>query len=135
MVLKLLFVSLAIPCPFVRAWNTFTVPRSQNPSADDAPGLITALATGNLSSNTTILFEKGQTYNIFSPIKFPVFQNVEVAVEGNITYPEDIPTVQGKLSRQIQTTRISDSTLSYSCCFVFGKSRFTVTTYVRLTIH
>lgn len=112
MLFKLLVVSLACSCPFVRAWNTFIVPRSQNSSADDALALITALATGSLSSNTTILFEKGQTYNIFSPIKFPVFQNVEVAIEGNITYPEDIPTVQGKLSRQIQSITF----LIVRCC-------------------
>ena len=90
-------VLLAIYCSATTAWNTFTVPHSHNSSADDAPSLIAALATGNLSANTTILFEKGKTYNIFSPIKFPAFQNVEVAIEGNISYPVDISVVQGKL--------------------------------------
>ena len=77
------------------AWQTFIVPHSPFRASDDAPLLRAALATGNISSNTTILFQKGITYNIFTPVKFPVFSNVEVAIEGNITYPADITTVQG----------------------------------------
>lgn len=34
------------------------------------------------------------TYNIFTPVKFPKLTNVEVAIEGNITCPLDIATVQ-----------------------------------------
>lgn len=77
----------------VHAWTTFTVPHQVG--QDDAPALTSILASGNVSSNATILFKKGVTYNIFTPIKFPVLNNVEVAVEGNLTYPDDIPTVQG----------------------------------------
>ncbi|KAF9257041.1 pectin lyase-like protein [Marasmius fiardii PR-910] len=72
-------------------WQTFVVPHRDG--QDDAPGLNSALA--NFSSNSTILFQKGVTYNILTPITFPVLQNVEVRIEGNLTLPEDIPTVQG----------------------------------------
>lgn len=75
------------------AWQTYTV--QHTPGQDDIPALAAALATGNFSSNTTILFKKGVTYNAWTAIKFPSFTNVEVAIEGNITYPEDIATVQG----------------------------------------
>lgn len=75
------------------AWTTFTVPH--NAGQDDTPGLLQALSSRNLTSNATILFEKGTIYNIFTPIKFPTLNNVEVAIEGNLTYPDDIATVQG----------------------------------------
>jgi hypothetical protein len=71
------------------------VPYSSDRSSDDAPLLQAALASGRYSSDTTILFKRGVTYNIFTPVQFPVFQNVVVTVEGNITYPADIATVQG----------------------------------------
>lgn len=75
------------------AWTTFTVPHTAD--QDDTPGLLQALSSRNLTSNATILFEKGTTYNVFTPIKFPTLNNVEVAIEGNLTYPNDIATVQG----------------------------------------
>jgi len=53
-------------------------------------------ALPDLAENSSIIFQKGVTYNIFTPIKFPALNNVEIAIEGNLTYPEDIPTVQGK---------------------------------------
>lgn len=76
------------------AWNVFTVPHTSD--GDDTPALLAALAAGNITNNTSILFSKGVTYNIFSPIKFPVLNNVEIAIEGNLTYPEDIATVQSE---------------------------------------
>ena len=54
-------------------------------------------AIANVSANATILFEKGVTYNIFTPITFPTFTNVEVSIQGNLTYPANITAVQGKL--------------------------------------
>lgn len=75
----------------VNAWSTFTVPHLSN--EDDTPALLAALP--KLATNTTILFKEGITYNIFTPIKFPTLTNVEVVVEGNLTYPTDIPTIQG----------------------------------------
>lgn len=79
--------------PLALAWNTLVV--SHTGDADDTPALNAALASGNYSANTTILFEKGVHYNIFTPIVFPTFTNVEIRVEGNLSYPDDIPTVQG----------------------------------------
>jgi hypothetical protein len=76
-----------------RAWNTFTVPHADG--KDDTPALAAALATGNYSSNATILFQKGVKYNMFTPIVFPKLENVEVRVEGNISYPTDVASVQG----------------------------------------
>lgn len=73
------------------ATKKFVVPHA--PGQDDTPGLTAALA--NFSSDSIILFKCGVTYNIFTPIKFPVLTNVEVQVEGNLTYPTDISTIQG----------------------------------------
>jgi hypothetical protein len=90
-----LLVALATPLSAF-AWTTYIVPHA--PGSDDTPALLTALNSGNLSVNATILFQKGTTYNIFSPITFPKFTNVEVAIEGNLTYPDDIATVQAKVA-------------------------------------
>ncbi|KAI3595771.1 glycoside hydrolase family 28 protein [Moniliophthora roreri] len=70
------------------AWNTFVVPHT--PGQDDTPALVAGLA--NRTSDVTILFEKGITYNILTPVRFPTFQNVEVRIEGNITLPDNIAT-------------------------------------------
>ena len=83
------------------SWQTFTV--AHTPGQDDTPALAAALATGKYSNSTTILFEKGITYNIYTPISFPVFNNVEVAIEGNLTYPDSIATVQGKIITTFRT--------------------------------
>ncbi|KIM38231.1 glycoside hydrolase family 28 protein [Hebeloma cylindrosporum] len=74
----------------VGAWSTFTVPHS--PGNDDTPALLAALP--GFATNSTILFQEGITYNIFTPIKFPVLNNVDIRIEGNLTYPADIPTIQ-----------------------------------------
>lgn len=74
------------------AWSTFTVPHTNG--ADDVPGLMAAI--GNYTSNASILFKEGVTYNIWTPIKFPTLTNVEVRIEGNLTYPTDIPTIQSE---------------------------------------
>ncbi|KAI0347920.1 pectin lyase-like protein [Trametopsis cervina] len=88
---KLAFLQLALATSAF-AWTTFTVPHTNG--QDDVPALTAALATGSYSANATILFQKGVTYNIFTSIKFPVLNNVEIAIEGNLTYPADIATVQ-----------------------------------------
>ncbi|OBZ68553.1 putative exopolygalacturonase C [Grifola frondosa] len=59
-------------------WRTFVV--SHADGQDDTPALKTVLSSGNFSSNSTILFEKGVKYNIFTPLTFPVLNNVEVAL-------------------------------------------------------
>uniref|UniRef100_A0A0W0FJ62 galacturonan 1,4-alpha-galacturonidase n=1 Tax=Moniliophthora roreri TaxID=221103 RepID=A0A0W0FJ62_MONRR len=79
------------------AWNTFVVPHT--PGQDDTPALVAGLA--NRTSDVTILFEKGITYNILTPVRFPTFQNVEVRIEGNITLPDNIATVQGTFQRPL----------------------------------
>jgi len=92
--LKLKLVKL---CTFVAiaqvvgAWKTFTVPHS--PGKDDTPAILAALP--DFAADSTILFQEGLTYNIFTPIKFPTLSNVEIRIEGNLTYPTDIPTIQG----------------------------------------
>ncbi|KAG6856118.1 hypothetical protein H0H87_007332 [Tephrocybe sp. NHM501043] len=74
----------------VAAWNTFVVPHADG--EDDMPSLVAAI--GNYSANSTILFQKGVKYNIFSPIKFPALNNVEIRIEGNLSYPTDIASIQ-----------------------------------------
>ncbi|KAG5338204.1 hypothetical protein C0989_007991 [Termitomyces sp. Mn162] len=74
----------------VSGWNTFVVPHTDG--QDDIPGLMGAI--GSYSTNSTILFQKGVNYNAFTPIKFPILNNVEIRIEGNLSYPTDIPTIQ-----------------------------------------
>ena len=76
----------------VAAWNTFTVPHS--PGKDDTPAILAALP--DFATNSTILFQESITYNIFTPIKFPILNNVDIRIEGNLTYPTDISTIQGR---------------------------------------
>lgn len=80
---------LAYAC-LATAVTTFTVPHLAG--QDDTPALLEAMK--DLSSDSTILFESGITYNIFTPIQFPELTNVEIRIEGNLTYPTDIPTIQ-----------------------------------------
>ncbi|KAJ3862256.1 pectin lyase-like protein [Lentinula novae-zelandiae] len=83
----LLFLQNTLP---VVSWSTFIV--SHTAGQDDTPALTAAMA--NYSSNSTILFQKGITYNIFTPIKFPTLTNVEILIEGNLTYPTNITAIQ-----------------------------------------
>lgn len=89
---RFLLLFLLVSC--AAAWSTFTVPHTEG--QDDTPALAAALATGNFSTNATILFAKGTKYNIFTPLKFPTFTNVEVRIEGNFSYPSDMATVQSE---------------------------------------
>ncbi|KAF9528161.1 pectin lyase fold/virulence factor [Crepidotus variabilis] len=72
------------------AWKTYIVPHIQG--QDDTPALLTALPS--YVTNATIRFAEGTTYNIYTPIKFPSLTNVEIVIEGNLTYPSSISTVQ-----------------------------------------
>jgi hypothetical protein len=83
----LLFQAAAV----ASAWDTFLVPHT--PGENDTPGLLSLVT--NHSSNATILFSKGVTYNIFTAIKFPVLANIEIRIEGNLTYPTNVSQVQG----------------------------------------
>lgn len=85
------FLSLA-----TAQWTTYTVPHSSG--EDDALALNAALsADASLTTNATILFQRGVTYNILTPVKFPTFQNVIVSIQGNITYASDIDQTQGEI--------------------------------------
>ncbi|KAF8527382.1 pectin lyase fold/virulence factor [Hysterangium stoloniferum] len=77
--------------------NTFVVPHVDG--ADDAPAIRAALA--NFRSHSCILFEKGKTYNIWTPLDFGTLTNVEVAIEGNITLPKSIPEVQAIVNASV----------------------------------
>ena len=101
------FALLVFLASYVSAWKTFVVPHTEG--QDDTPALMAALTSGNYSTNATILFVKGIKYNIFTPIKFPTFTNVEVAIEGNLTYPDSIPTVQGECHHDIVSQSDSSS--------------------------
>ena len=89
--MKSVLISLLASSQLVKAWITFVVPHIDGD--DDTPTLMAAV--GNFSVNSTIVFEKGKTYNIFTPISFPTLTNVEILIQGNLSYPSDIPTVQG----------------------------------------
>ncbi len=96
-------LSLLISC--AAAWTTFTVPHTDG--QDDVPILTTALLTGNFSKSATILFARGIKYNIFTPIRFPALTNVEVRIEGNLSYPENISTIQSAFSLLMFFTHMS----------------------------
>ena len=74
------------------AWKIFTVPHLDD-NSDDTPALQAVL--NEYSTDATILFEKGVYYNIYTPIRFPELKNVEVRIEGNLSYPKDMATIQG----------------------------------------
>jgi len=83
------FISLAL------AWTTYTVPHSRG--NDDTLALAAAFsADSKLSTDATILFQKGVTYNILTPIRFPYLKNVIISVQGNLTYAYDIKATQGE---------------------------------------
>lgn len=74
----------------VWAWKTFVVPH--NDGSDDVPDLTASIS--KYTYNSTVIFEKGITYNIFTPLAFPNLTNVEISIQGNLTYPSDISTIQ-----------------------------------------
>lgn len=77
------------------AWTIYVVPHSGG-SDDDSPALAAAFsANPSLSTNATVLFQKGVTYNILTPIVFPRLQNVLVSVQGNLSYAADVVATQG----------------------------------------
>ena len=88
------FISLAA------AWTTYIVPYSSG--NDDTPALTAAFSKNKaLSTDATIVFQKGITYNILTPLVFPKLQNVIVSIQGNITYAADIKKTQGGISKAL----------------------------------
>lgn len=88
------------------AWSTFVVPHTKN--ADDTLALMAAIP--DYTSDASIVFEADTTYNIWSPITFPPFTNVEVVISGNLTYPTSIKTVQGHVATAVS----ADQSLNYT---------------------
>ncbi|CCO27515.1 hypothetical protein BN14_01495 [Rhizoctonia solani AG-1 IB] len=79
--------------PLVSAYSkTFVVPHVDG--QDDSPAVAAALA--NYSSDSLILFKRGVTYNLWTPINFDSLTNSEVAFEGNATYPTSIAAIQAE---------------------------------------
>lgn len=95
------FVSLAF------AWRTYTVPYSGG--NDDAPALNAVFKSNpELATDATILFKKGVTYNLNTPVSFPRFKNVVISVQGNISYAANIAATQGTESHRNCATRVFD---------------------------
>jgi len=94
----MLLVHLASALSFISlaaAWTTYIVPHSEG--NDDSPALAAAFAADpKLATDATIIFKKGVTYNISTPILFPRFNNVIVSVQGNLSYGADIKATQGE---------------------------------------
>ncbi|KAJ1309256.1 hypothetical protein OPQ81_004920 [Rhizoctonia solani] len=91
--IKAIFFALI---PLVSAYSkTFVVPHVDG--KDDSPAVVAALA--NYSTDSLILFKKGITYNLWTPINFGSLANSEIAFEGNATYPTDITTVQAEVAK------------------------------------
>ncbi|KAJ7261429.1 pectin lyase-like protein [Mycena rebaudengoi] len=86
----------------VLGWTTFVVPHNSS-GGDDMATLMAAFmssngTTRNLAVNSTIIFKKGITYNFFSAVRLPVLHNVEIRIEGNMSYLEDIAALQGGMT-------------------------------------
>lgn len=73
--------------------STFIVPHLSN-GADDAPALRAALPAVRNGTYSRILFEKGTTYQLLTPVDFGTLNGVEIALEGNVSLPNSIPDVQ-----------------------------------------
>jgi hypothetical protein len=89
-----LFLSLSPSFSTANAWTTYVVPHS--PSSDDISPLSALLnSNSTLTTNASIVFQEGVTYNAWSAIKFPKLTNVEIRMEGNLSLPDSIEIVQG----------------------------------------
>jgi len=73
--------------------RTFVVPHLASGS-DDTPALLASLPALQNGSYGRILFEKGITYQLLSPVNFGTLNNLEIAIEGNISLPNTISDVQ-----------------------------------------
>ena len=120
-------VSALSPMSLALAWTTYVVPHCKG--NDAAPTLAAAFATNpKLATNTTILFEKGTTYNILTPIQFPYFENVIVSVQGNLVYAADVNATKGG-NHCDQVEQVSDIDIWLSCPLaIVGSSVRHVTT-------
>jgi hypothetical protein len=89
--------------------TTLVVPHVGN-GQDDTPGLLSALKSASLAGGLSqILFSKGITYNILTPVDFGTLTNVEIAVEGNITLPSSIIDVQNIVANTVSTKNLAST--------------------------
>jgi hypothetical protein len=98
--------TFAVPLAYAAiasGWSTFVVPHTEN--ADDTPALMAAVSS--YMSDTSIVFESNTTYNVWSPIIFPHLTNVEVVINGNLSYPTSIETVQRFVAAAVSANRLS----------------------------
>jgi len=102
MLLRSSFIPLTYAA-IARAWSTFVVPHTDN--ADDTPALMAAVSS--YTSDASIVFESYTTYNIWSPITFPPLTNVQVVINGNLSYPTSIETVQGHVAAAVSADKLS----------------------------
>src|ERR1700749_5188288 len=72
---------------------TFVVPHLST-GADDTPALLAALPSIQNGTYDRVLFEKGVTYHLLTPVNFGTLNNVQIALEGNISLPDSIASVQ-----------------------------------------
>lgn len=66
--------------------------RSSHGTADDTPAIARAFA--QCATDSTIIFQHGVNYNLFTPLSATNLSNVEIRMHGNLHLPQDIPTVQ-----------------------------------------
>lgn len=90
-------ISLMCCVALTNAWSTFVVPHTDG--ADDTPALMAAVS--EYVRDASIVFQANTTYNIWSPITFPILTNVEVVVKGNLSYPTSIETVQNYVAAAV----------------------------------
>lgn len=89
----LLCFALPITCLATSEPRTFVVPHLST-GADDTPALLSALPSIQKGSYDRILFEKGVTYHLPTPVDFGTLNNVQIALQGNISLPDSITVVQ-----------------------------------------
>jgi len=73
--------------------GTFIVPHTSS-SADDTLALLAALPAIQNGTYDRVLFEKGTTYQLLTPVNFGSLKDVEIAIEGNISLPNSMTNVQ-----------------------------------------
>jgi galacturan 1,4-alpha-galacturonidase len=84
------------------------------PDGDDSAAITAAFQ--NCSTNGRVLFQRGVTYNAYSPMQFLDLNNVRVEINGNIQLPNNISYIQNKVA---QITR--EGTFGKSWFYFEGK--------------
>jgi polygalacturonase len=74
---------------------------SHTDNADDAPAVRSAVAS--CATNGVIEFEQGVSYNIWSPVYFENLVNSTISIQGNLTLPNSISSVQDQIGNDTST--------------------------------